>query len=286
MRNQFLFIFFTLFSFQFVSSQIIEEGKGIDSITIGIKESKVTKFLGKNYDRKNINDDEYILVYSKKALAITFDKDSVVYEISIKPTIKRKTHKGLIITSELKISDVEKVYGEEGWHTKTDSTINKGYDSGIVFRTNLLTKNKEILKITDSLYLESNVIEIIIEQSENDYSFQEYLEGIYIPKNLTECFKEIDHFLNQSEKDNIKSKTEDEFRAEAHFRLGLWMRNNWALWKGSRLYYFFKTKGISHPDDMSGIILTSYYRKLNNADIKLDTQIEKYQKYWTEQKKK
>lgn len=284
MRNQLIFIFFTLFSFQFVSSQIIEEGKGIDSITIGIKESKVTKFLGKNYDRKNIDDDKYILVYSKKALAITFDKDSVVYEISIKPTIKRKTYKGLTIKSELKISDVEKVYGEEGWYTKTDSTINNGYDSGIVFRTNLLTKNKETLEITDSLYLESNVIEIIIEQSENDYSFQEYLEGIYIPKNLTECFKEIDRFLNQSEKDKIKSKTEDEFRAEAHFVLGLWMRNNWALWKGSRLYCFFKSKGIFHPDDMSGIILTSYYRKLNNTDIKLDLQIEKYRKYWAEKK--
>jgi hypothetical protein len=286
MRNQFIFIFFTLFSFQFGYSQIIEEGKGIDSITIGIKESKVTKFLGNNYNRKNIDDNEYILVYSKKALTIAFDKDSIVYEISIKPTIKRKTLKGLIITPKLKISDVEKVYGDEGWYVTADSTIDNGYDSGIVFRTNIMTKNKKKVEISDSLYLESKIIEIIIEQSENDYSFQEYIEGIYIPKNLTECYKEIDHFLKQSEKDNIKSKNEDEFTAEAHFGLGLWIRNNWALWKGSRLYCFFKAKGISHPDDMSGIILTSYYRKLNNTDIKLDTQIEEYRKYWAEKKKK
>ena len=79
-------------------------------------------------------------------------------------------------------------------------------------------------------------------------------------------------------------KGEEEFRANAHFGLGLWMRNNWGLWKGSRLHYFFKTKGILHPDDMSGIILTSYHRNLNDVNIKLKKQIRCYQKYWKKQK--
>jgi hypothetical protein len=38
--------------------------------------------------------------------------------------------------------------------------------------------------------------------------------------------------------------------------------------------------GIYHPDDMSGIILTSYHRYLNGQDIALEAQIKSYQDYW------
>jgi len=49
---------------------------------------------------------------------------------------------------------------------------------------------------------------------------------------------------------------------------------------GSRLSKYFNDIGISHPDDMSGIILKSYYRRLNNLDIELKKQVDNYQKYW------
>lgn len=62
--------------------------------------------------------------------------------------------------------------------------------------------------------------------------------------------------------------------------LGLEIRNGWGLWKGSRLYHFFNTKGIFHPDDMSVIIRTSYYRNLKGIEIDLDKQILNYQTYW------
>lgn len=280
-RYQFIIIFFSLLQIQFVSSQTIEEGKGIDSIKIGIKESKVTKFLGTNYVRKDIEDNEYTLNYSKNALTVSFDKDSVVYEISIKPTIKRQTSKGLQITPELKISDIEKVYGDESWYTFNDTIINQGYDSGITFRV----KNNKKITAIDPLFIESKVTEIIIEQSENDYSFQEYIDGVFIPKNLTECFNEIDHFFKQSDKESIKSKTESEFTGGSHFSLGIWMRNNWALWKGSRLSKYFNEMEIFHPDDMSGIILTSYYRFLLGKDIQLQKQVDYYKIYWKVNKK-
>lgn len=41
--------------------------------------------------------------------------------------------------------------------------------------------------------------------------------------------------------------------------LGMWMRNNWRLWAGSRLQKYFLVRGIRHPDDMSGVILEYYY---------------------------
>jgi hypothetical protein len=70
-----------------------------------------------------------------------------------------------------------------------------------------------------------------------------------------------------------------------HFGFGLWMRNNWQLWGGSRLSKYFNSLEIYHPDDMSGIILVSYHRYLNNKDIQLDEQIKYYKDYWANSKK-
>ncbi|NUY82685.1 hypothetical protein HUK80_17415 [Flavobacterium sp. MAH-1] len=114
------------------------------------------------------------------------------------------------------------------------------------------------------------------------FSLQSYAqdEDVYIPKNLEDSFRELDKMLPQSYKDSIKLLSEDDFSGGAHFGLGIWMRNNWEFWKGSRLSRYFNNKGIKHPDDMSGIILDSYHRYLNNQDIKLDEQILSHKEYW------
>jgi len=49
------------------------------------------------------------------------------------------------------------------------------------------------------------------------------------------------------------------------------------LWTKSDLRKFFEEKGIFHPDDMSGIILTSYHRRLNGKHIALSDQINRRQ---------
>ena len=65
-----------------------------------------------------------------------------------------------------------------------------------------------------------------------------------------------------------------------HHGFGTWLRNNWGLWKGSRLSLWFNHKGIRHPDDMSGIILRSFWRHLNSKPIKLSEQVNYYKEYW------
>ena len=76
--------------------------------------------------------------------------------------------------------------------------------------------------------------------------------------------------------------TEDDM-TQYHMGLGMWMRNNWGLWGGSRLAAWFNAQGINHPDDMSGIILDSFWRYLNGKPIKLDEQVKYYQGYWKKQ---
>src|SRR6476646_9910862 len=80
----------------------------------------------------------------------------------------------------------------------------------------------------------------------------------YIPKDLDDCINQIDKFWDDTMKAEAIAMTEDEFGGRYHFGLGLWIRNNWGLWKGSRLSKYFNSLGIYHPDDMSGIILSSY----------------------------
>ncbi len=94
----------------------------------------------------------------------------------------------------------------------------------------------------------------------------EFLKRVYIPNNLEECFIELDKLLSDELKSQIKSfRGKRNFFAH-HFGPGLWMRNKWGLWKGSRLKLYFKEKGIEHPDDMSAIISLFYVDWLNEIN--------------------
>ena len=103
----------------------------------------------------------------------------------------------------------------------------------------------------------------------------------YIPKDLNDCFIELDKLLESEDVEELKNGTKEDTMMEHHF-LGRHLRNNWGLWKGSRLSKWFNEKGIYHADDMSAIILDSYWRYLNLEPIELDEQIEHYKKYWEE----
>ena len=96
------------------------------------------------------------------------------------------------------------------------------------------------------------------------------LRGTYIPIDLEDCWRVFDRDWGDETKEWVREQTEEEFTASQHFGTGLWIRNNWGLWAGSRLANYFRQKGIEHPDNMSGIILSTYYRHLEGEDINLD----------------
>ncbi|MCK9573144.1 MAG: hypothetical protein M0R20_01920 [Candidatus Omnitrophica bacterium] len=103
--------------------------------------------------------------------------------------------------------------------------------------------------------------------------------GVYIPKNLDDCFKELEKMLTPELIKEMETGTEADM-GKYHRGLGMWIRNNWGLWSGSRLEVYFNNLRVHHPDDMSGIILDSFWRKLNNKPIKLEKQIKRYEDYW------
>ncbi|TVR31510.1 MAG: hypothetical protein EA390_06395 [Balneolaceae bacterium] len=107
-----------------------------------------------------------------------------------------------------------------------------------------------------------------------------HIDDVYIPKDLNDSFDQLNIILKQDDIDSLRALKSEEDLWQYHFGLGLWMRNNWRLWGGSRLSTYFNDLGIYHPDDISGIIITSYWRHLNNLPLELDAQIKYYQDFW------
>jgi len=103
-----------------------------------------------------------------------------------------------------------------------------------------------------------------------------------IPTNLDECFTELLRELSDEDITEIKSGSEKDL-STWHHSLGRWMRNNWQLWQGSELAKWFNSIGIHHADDMSGIILTSFWRHLHSKQVHLSDQVKFYQDYWLAQ---
>jgi len=109
------------------------------------------------------------------------------------------------------------------------------------------------------------------------------MDTVYIPEDLEDSITETRKLFQCP--DDIKvimdygESTMDLF----HHSIGQWMRNNWGLWTGSRLSKWFNERGIEHADDMSGIILTSFWRRLHDVPLDLANQIDFYQDYWEKQ---
>ena len=109
-----------------------------------------------------------------------------------------------------------------------------------------------------------------IEQAKEQAAYQRRLvadsiDGIYIPRNLEESFHVLDTLLSAKTVRVMRSLPDREAMSEFHFGLGMWLRNNWGFWGGSRLQQYFVRRGVEHPDNMSGILLEYYYDYLHGS---------------------
>ncbi|HSI90847.1 MAG TPA: DUF6794 domain-containing protein [Adhaeribacter sp.] len=102
----------------------------------------------------------------------------------------------------------------------------------------------------------------------------------YVPKNLEEALFYLYFSWPEGKREVFRKKEEEKAVAEEHFFAGLDMRNNWGLWRNSRLAGYFKAEGIYHPDDMSAIMLRSFHRDLNGTDLKIAEQLLFHKLHW------
>ncbi len=108
--------------------------------------------------------------------------------------------------------------------------------------------------------------------------------SVYIPKDLEDCFAQLDKLLSPKDREEFRNKPEDDLILY-HHGFGTGLRNDWQLWGESRLQKYFAAMGVPHPESISMIILTSYWRRENHQEIKLEEQIARDRAAWEQQKK-
>ncbi len=105
---------------------------------------------------------------------------------------------------------------------------------------------------------------------------KEYLNGVYIPKDLADCFIQLNRLTDDESKAKFKNMTEEDAAHKLHFSLGRWIIYNWGFYEGSRLSFYLKNLGISHPDDMAQFVIITYHRNLNKSKLDVKQLIDHY----------
>lgn len=99
---------------------------------------------------------------------------------------------------------------------------------------------------------------------------QEYLNGVYIPKDLTDAFVALNELIDEASRAKFKAVSEETAATKLHFSFGRWMIRNWGFYEGSRLSHFIRENlGIYHPDDMARFIIITYHRSLNRQPLEV-----------------
>lgn len=96
-----------------------------------------------------------------------------------------------------------------------------------------------------------------------------------VPKEFYICFDTLNKMSNKEDIEEFKKTKESEL-SKYHFGIGLYIRNNWIRHDelNINLEKVCTNLGIKSIDDMSGIIIVSFHRYLNNENIRLKEQIE------------
>jgi hypothetical protein len=100
-----------------------------------------------------------------------------------------------------------------------------------------------------------------------------------VPTTLAECFAALAHQLPPETIAAMKAGTEQDM-VRYHFSLGQWMRNEWGLWQGGPLREHLSALGLRHPDDMSGLILETFWCHLHGQPLRVAERVAKAQDYW------
>lgn len=102
------------------------------------------------------------------------------------------------------------------------------------------------------------------------------------PENLKDCFDLLEEDLSIKDIIEIKGMTREQLY-RLHHSLGRWIRNNWNLWTEGPLKDHMNNLGLHHPDDMSGLIIESFWHYLRKEPLEVARQIQEYKDFWKKQ---
>jgi hypothetical protein len=94
------------------------------------------------------------------------------------------------------------------------------------------------------------------------------------PSTLAEAHTALERMLSPQTLAEIDAMPSEGGMIKYHFGLGLNIRNGWGLWAGSPLAKHMRELGFIHPDDMSGVILGTFWCKRHGQDFRLKERAE------------
>ncbi|MGE5357253.1 MAG: DUF6794 domain-containing protein [Deltaproteobacteria bacterium] len=96
------------------------------------------------------------------------------------------------------------------------------------------------------------------------------INGTYIPVDIEDAVKRLRDLSPGASLEKFKNAPEAGIDRKLHFGIGKWMIVNWYFYEGSRLEFYLRQLGLSHPDDMADFLIICFHRDLNgkNKDVK------------------
>lgn len=100
-----------------------------------------------------------------------------------------------------------------------------------------------------------------------------------IPTTLAEAHAELERMLPSKELAEIDAMASEDDMSLYHMGLGMGIRNSWGLWAGGPLAKHMQELGFTHPDDMSGVILETFWCKRHGKDFRLKERAAGYREF-------
>lgn len=101
------------------------------------------------------------------------------------------------------------------------------------------------------------------------------------PRTINGAMRALDRLLDPELIEALRSGEVEAI--ELHHGLGAALRSHWGLWAGSALAVSLRVRGVSHPDDMSAVILDAYVRRLRGQPRALQREIAELERYYEQQ---
>jgi hypothetical protein len=112
------------------------------------------------------------------------------------------------------------------------------------------------------------------------------------PRDLDDALNMLEAGFGPEGLAQMRNMSSDEFSAAVHMGTGMNVRNNWCLWwyeghnyegwpkKKPGLVDYFNKLGIYHADDISGILMKSFYRRVTGKPLDIVNQLPRYKNHW------
>ena len=95
------------------------------------------------------------------------------------------------------------------------------------------------------------------------------INGTYIPKDIEDAVIRLKDLSPLESVEKFKNAPEEGIDRKLHFGIGRWMIVNWYFYEGSRLEYYLRKTGLSHPDDMADFLIICFHRYLNGKEMEI-----------------